>query len=49
MSQSSQTETREIVAELKALLMEALQILGDKEEPLRNGVIKPRANEPDSS
>jgi hypothetical protein len=32
MSQASQAETREIVAELKAIIIEALQILGDEEE-----------------
>jgi hypothetical protein len=32
----SQAETREIIAELKALIMEALEILSDKEEPVLN-------------
>jgi hypothetical protein len=43
----SQTETREIIAELKAIIMEALQILGDKEETVRNDVIRARTNEQD--
>ena len=33
MSQASQTETREVVAELKAIITETLQILGDEEKP----------------
>ena len=36
MSQKSQAETREIVAELKAIIMETLQILDDKECPSQN-------------
>ena len=35
----------EIIAELKAIIMETLEILSDKEEPLRNDVIRERANE----
>ena len=45
MSQASQAETRKIIAELKALIMEALEILSDKEEPSRNDAIRARANE----
>ena len=45
----SQTETREILAELKAIIIEALQILGDKEEPIRNDVSRARANEQDKA
>ena len=45
MSQACQTEVREIIAELKAIIMETLEILSDKEEPLRNDVIRERANE----
>jgi hypothetical protein len=32
MSQANQTEVHEIVAELKAIIIEALQILGDEDE-----------------
>jgi hypothetical protein len=32
MSQPSQAETRKIVAELKVIIMETLQILGDEEK-----------------
>lgn len=45
MSQASQAETREIIAELKAIIMEALEILSDKEDPLRNDIIRARTNE----
>jgi hypothetical protein len=38
----SQAETHEIVAELKAIIIEALQILGEKED-VRNGLIRPKA------
>jgi hypothetical protein len=41
----SQAETREIIAELKAIIIEALQLLGDKEEPVRNDVTRARAND----
>jgi hypothetical protein len=41
----SQTETREIIAELKAILIEALQILDNKEEHLLNDDIRSKANE----
>jgi hypothetical protein len=41
----NQDETREIVAELKAIIIEALQLLDVEEEPLRNAVTRTRANE----
>jgi hypothetical protein len=49
MSQASQTETREIVAELKALIIEVLETFDNKEEPLQNDIIRTRANEQDRS
>jgi hypothetical protein len=39
----SQAETREIIAELKAIIIETLQILDEKEESARNDVITPKA------
>jgi hypothetical protein len=39
----SQAETREIIAELKAIIIETLQILGEKEESVRDDVIRPKA------
>jgi hypothetical protein len=39
----SQTETREIIAELKTIIIETLQILDEKEESVRDGAIRPKA------
>jgi len=40
MSQASQTEVREILAELKILIMEALEILSDKEKPANDKIVQ---------
>jgi hypothetical protein len=45
MNQASQSEYHQIIAELKAILAEALQILRGKEEPLQNDAIRARAKE----
>jgi hypothetical protein len=42
MNQASHSETREIIVELKAIINEVLQILGEKEELVQNDVIKAR-------
>jgi len=40
MSRASQAETREIVAELKAIILETLQILSDKEKPANDKIVR---------
>ena len=45
MSQKSEAETSEIIAELKAIVIEALQIVREKEELLRSDIIRSRSNE----
>lgn len=45
MNNKANRETREILEELKAIIVEALQILNCEEEPLRNDVFRERAKE----
>ena len=40
----NKSESREIIVELKAIINEALQILDEKEELVRNDVIRAREN-----
>jgi hypothetical protein len=49
MNQASQTETREIVAELKALIIATLETLDDNKEHLQNDISRTRANAQDRS
>jgi hypothetical protein len=36
----SQAETREIIAELKAVIMETLRILSDQEKPVNDKIVR---------